>query len=58
MIGTVVKAQSGFFWVMTDEGTLRCTLRGRLKKDRVASDIATLGDLARVTPTIPGEGAI
>jgi ribosome biogenesis GTPase / thiamine phosphate phosphatase len=58
MIGTVVKAQSGFFWVATDETTLRCTLRGRLKKSRVASDIATLGDQVRVTPTIPGEGAI
>lgn len=58
MIGTVVKAQSGFFWVVTDEGTLRCTLRGRLKKSRVPSDIATLGDRVRVTPTIPGEGAV
>ena len=58
MIGTVTKAQSGFFWVATDEGTLRCTLRGRLKKSRVPSDIATLGDQVRITPTIPGEGAV
>jgi ribosome biogenesis GTPase / thiamine phosphate phosphatase len=58
MIGTVVKAQSGFFWVQTDAATLRCTLRGRLKKSRVPGDIATLGDQVRVTPTIPGEGAI
>lgn len=58
MIGTVVKAQSGFFWVRTDDTTLRCTLRGRLKKSRVESDIATLGDQVRVSPTIPGEGAV
>jgi len=58
MIGTVVKAQSGFFWVATDNGTLRCTLRGRLKKSRVPSDIATLGDQVRIMPTIPGEGAV
>ncbi len=58
MIGTVVKAQSGFFWVATEAGTLRCTLRGRLKKIRVPSDIATLGDQVRITPTIPGEGAV
>lgn len=58
MIGTVVKAQSGFFWVATDTGTLRCTLRGRLKKSRVPSDIATLGDQVRIMPTIPGEGAV
>lgn len=58
MIGTVVKAQSGFFWVRTDDTTLRCTLRGRLKKSRVESDIATLGDQVRISPTIPGEGAV
>lgn len=58
MTGTVVKAQSGFFWVQTDEGTLRCTLRGRLKKSRVPSDIATLGDQVRIMPTVPGEGAV
>lgn len=59
MIGTVIKGQSGFFWVKLDDGTtLRCTLRGRLKKSRVESDIATLGDSVRVTPTIPGEGAV
>lgn len=58
MIGTVVKAQSGFFWVMVDDTTLRCTLRGRLKKSRVPSDIATLGDAVRITPTIVGEGVI
>lgn len=58
MIGTVIKSQSGFFWVRTDEGVLRCVLRGRLKRLRVASDIVTLGDQVRVTPTIPGEGAV
>lgn len=59
MLGTVVKTQSGFFWVRLEGGdTLRCTLRGRLKKQRVASDIATIGDQVRITPTIPGEGAI
>jgi ribosome biogenesis GTPase len=56
--GTVIKAQSGFFWVRTDGGVIRCTLRGRLKKSRVPSDIATLGDEVILTPTVPGEGAI
>jgi ribosome biogenesis GTPase / thiamine phosphate phosphatase len=58
LTGTVIKAQSGFFWVRTDEGVLRCTLRGRLKKSRVASDIATLGDLVIVTPTMNDEGVV
>jgi ribosome biogenesis GTPase len=58
LTGTVIKAQSGFFWVQTDEGVLRCTLRGRLKKSRVPTDIATLGDKVLITPTSNGEGAV
>ncbi len=57
-LGTVIKAQSGFFWVRTDSGVLRCVLRGRLKRNRVGSDIATIGDRVRLQPTIAGEGAI
>ena len=56
--GIVIKSQSGFFWVRTEAGVLRCTLRGRLKKSRVPTDIATLGDNVVVTPTSNGEGAI
>lgn len=56
--GTVLKTQSGFFWVQTAEGVVRCVLRGRLKKSRVPTDIATLGDKVVFTPTIAGEGAI
>lgn len=58
LTGTVIKSQSGFFWVRTDEGVLRCTLRGRLKKTRVPTDIATLGDDVVVMPTSNGEGAV
>ena len=58
LTGIVIKSQSGFFWVRTDEGVLRCTLRGRLKKSRVPTDIATLGDVVQVTPTVNGEGAV
>ena len=58
LTGTVIKAQSGFFWVRTEEGVLRCTLRGRLKKSRVPSDIATLGDEVVVSPTGNDEGAV
>ncbi len=56
--GTVIKSQSGFFWTRTEHGVLRCRLRGRLKRLRVASDIATLGDDVIVTPTLNNEGAI
>lgn len=56
--GTVIKSQSGFFWVRTETGVLRCTLRGRLKKSRVPTDIATLGDEVMITPTVSGEGVV
>lgn len=56
--GLVVRTQSGFFWVQTPDELVRCVLRGRLKKVRVATDIVTLGDLVRWTPTSAGEGVI
>lgn len=58
MRGRVLRAQSGFFRVQTEDGILECKLRGRLKKDRQASDIAVIGDDVDVTPVSPGEGVI
>lgn len=58
MRGTVMRAQSGFFWVRTDAGVLECTLRGRLKKERQSSDIAVIGDQVEVLQTAPKHGAI
>lgn len=58
MQGTVLRAQSGFFWVQTDAGLLECRLRGRLKKERQSSDIAVIGDLVEVKQVSPTEGAI
>jgi ribosome biogenesis GTPase / thiamine phosphate phosphatase len=58
MQGTVLRAQSGFFWVQTDAGVLECTLRGRLKKERQSSDIAVIGDLVDIKQVSPTTGAI
>ena len=60
MTGMIMKAQSGFFWVKLDDTgeIIRCTLRGRLKKERLHTDIASIGDRVRVMPTVAGEGAI
>ncbi len=58
MQGTVLRAQSGFFWVQTDSGILECSLRGRLKRERQSSDIAVIGDLVEVMQVAPGKGAI
>ncbi len=58
MRGTVLRAQSGFFWVQTEAGVLECRLRGRLKKERQATDIAVIGDTVRVVQINPQQGVI
>ncbi|MCG8348914.1 MAG: ribosome small subunit-dependent GTPase A [Chloroflexales bacterium] len=58
MRGTILRAQSGFYWVHTDAGTIECRLRGRLKKERQSSDIAVIGDEVEITQVSPREGAI
>src|SRR4029077_13669616 len=58
MQGTVLRAQSGFFWVQTDAGLLECRLRGRLKKERQSSDIAVIRDLVEGKQVSPTTGAI
>jgi len=58
MQGRILRAQSGFFWVKTDEGVLRCRLRGRLKKERQSADIAVIGDRVDVVDVGDGDGMI
>ncbi|WP_298818470.1 ribosome small subunit-dependent GTPase A [Chloroflexus sp.] len=58
LIGAVLRAQSGFFWVKTEQGVLECRLRGRLKKERQATDLVVIGDQVEVTPVGNGQGAI
>lgn len=58
MRGKVLRTQSGFFWVDTSEGILQCKLRGRLKKERLAADIAVIGDNVEVLQVAPNEGVI
>lgn len=48
--GLVVKEQSGFFWVETDDGTIyMCRLRGRLLEEASSSDIAAIGDRVKIS---------
>ncbi len=56
--GLVIKAQSGFFWVHTDQGTVVCQLRGRLKQRRQASALAAVGDRVEITPQPDSTGMI
>lgn len=54
LIGLVVKEQSGFYWVESEDGTTTmCELRGRLKEEAKSSDIAAIGD--RVTFSLRNE---
>ncbi|MEA3441791.1 MAG: ribosome small subunit-dependent GTPase, partial [Chloroflexota bacterium] len=40
MRGQIIRAQSGFYTVETDGGTLVCQLRGRLKQGPREGDVA------------------
>jgi ribosome biogenesis GTPase len=56
--GRVIRAQSGFFDVETDQGVVVCQLRGRLKKGRREGDIVAIGDWALISIQEPGKGMI
>jgi ribosome biogenesis GTPase len=56
--GLIVKAQSGFFTVETEQGFVVCQLRGKLKQGRALGDIAAIGDQVRITVLPDGSGVI
>ena len=58
MKGLIIRSQSGFYTVETEEGRLVCGLRGRLKKGRIAGDIVAVGDRVQVTRLGEKEGVI
>ena len=57
--GLVLRALSGFYTIATAEGDLvEARLRGRMKKERQASDLAVIGDRVAVERLPDGTGAI
>jgi ribosome biogenesis GTPase len=57
--GLVLRARSGFYTIVTDDGSLvEARLRGRVKKERQASDLAVIGDRVVVEHLPDGTGAI
>ncbi len=56
--GTVLRARSGFYSIQTDDGLVEARLRGRLKKERQASDLAVIGDTVVVAAATDGTGTI
>lgn len=58
LLGLIIRSQSGFFTLRTEQGDLVCRLRGRLKKGRQLGDVAAIGDWAQATPLGDGRGVI
>ena len=57
--GLVLRARSGFYTIATDDGDLvEARLRGKMKKERQASDLAVIGDRVMVERLPDGTGAI
>ncbi len=56
--GLVIRAQSGFLVVRTDDGDYTCRLRGRLKKGEQEGDRVAVGDRVTITPHKDGSGVI
>lgn len=58
LTGTILRAQSGFFWVQSVAGLIECRLRGRLKRERLDTDIAVIGDQVEMSLVDHRTGAI
>lgn len=56
--GLIIKAQSGFFTVHTENGDFVCQVRGRLKQEHLDTDLIAVGDRVRIRPTGKGAGVI
>jgi ribosome biogenesis GTPase / thiamine phosphate phosphatase len=56
--GLIVRSQSGFFTVQTEQGVLTCHLRGRLKQGKHVGDLAAVGDRVKVSLQPDGTGMI
>ena len=56
--GLIIKAQSGFFTVHTGRGDFMCQVRGRLKQERLDTDLLAVGDRVRISLTQDGSGMI
>lgn len=56
--GLIVHAQSSFFEVDTESGRHTAQLRGRLKEERLESDLAAVGDRVLIRPSDDGPAMI
>lgn len=56
--GLIIRSQSGFYTVRTNQADWVCRLRGRLKKGPHLGDVVAIGDWVQVTPLGKGRGVI
>jgi ribosome biogenesis GTPase / thiamine phosphate phosphatase len=56
--GLVIRTQSGFYQVQSDEGQVTCRLRGRLKQGPREGDVVALGDQVQFSLLDDGSGVI
>jgi ribosome biogenesis GTPase len=56
--GLVIKAQSGFFTVHTEQGDVVCQVRGRLKQEWLDTDPVAVGDHVKISLIPDGAGMI
>ncbi|MGD8792050.1 MAG: ribosome small subunit-dependent GTPase A [Anaerolineae bacterium] len=56
--GVVIQARSGRHRVQAGDGLVTCNVRGRLKKERLDTDLVATGDQVLWRPTRPGRGVI
>ncbi len=56
--GRIIRSQSGFFTVETEQGEIVCRLRGRLKQGARTGDLAAIGDRVQVCLLPDGSGVI
>lgn len=58
LTGWVIRYQSGFFEIETDEGVFTCQLRGKLKRGPKTGDLLSIGDRVEISRLQDGSGAI
>ncbi|NLV73585.1 MAG: ribosome small subunit-dependent GTPase A [Chloroflexi bacterium] len=58
LIGLVLRAQGGYYYVWQDGQLVVCSLRGRLKQHRTGSDLIAPGDRVTYEITEPQRGVI
>lgn len=56
--GIVLQARSGRHRVQDGDESVTCSVRGKLKKERLYTDLIATGDLVRWRPIRPGRGVI